>query len=644
MLKEKELKKEKEYLNKTLDIIKSKLDNLKIDISNYDERLNEFRHYVWVDCKALMTSDDIDRQFEFSALLREQKEKEYNLDSKVIKKRKLVKSYDSPYFGKIVFNDEDIYIGSSQINKDLDIVVYDWRAPISSMFYDFGLGKGQYIVNDNRTISGNISQKRQFVIEKSKLVSAIENEQIIEDELLQEILSRETTDKMTNIINTIQKEQNQVIRNLKDKIVITEGVAGSGKTEIALHRIAYLLYHKEEYNSGNILIFSPNNTFTDYISNVLPELSEENVLCTTLSIFAKSYINQDIETYSEFLDRVHNNKIEIDEFSSDIKERLDIFINDYISKITFTNGIALNNKKYSKNELTELLNKYEKLNIMEKLNRISEYLVGNAHIKRKYLKSIRNKLITILNKSINSQDVYNKFLQENNKKPIDNFVRYEHITPYLYTIFSLNDYPESGGIKHIVIDEAQDYSLFQIYLLKKIFIGSSFTILGDINQNLNPYLNYKSLKDYSKEFTKSSYYKLDKAYRSTKNIMDYASKILNISINCFRHNGNEIIERKIDNNIKTTIIKDVKSFNDKRAAIVTSSREESEYLYNLLKEELNVSSPIMDTNNTNIIILPVYIAKGLEFDSVIVYDSNTFSKRLLYVAVTRAQNNLIIYK
>ena len=157
----------------------------------------------------------------------------------------------------------------------MDIVVYDWRAPISSMFYDFGLGKGQYIVNDNRTISGNISQKRQFVIEKSKLVSAIENEQIIEDELLQEILSRETTDKMTNIINTIQKEQNQVIRNLKDKIVITEGVAGSGKTEIALHRIAYLLYHKEEYNSGNILIFSPNNTFTDYISNVLPELSAE---------------------------------------------------------------------------------------------------------------------------------------------------------------------------------------------------------------------------------------------------------------------------------------------------------------------------------------------------------------------------------
>ena len=526
----------------------------------------------------------------------------------------------------------------------MDIIVYDWRAPISSMFYDFGIGKGQYIINDNRIISGIITQKRQFVIEKSELVSVIENEQVIEDELLQEILSKESNDKMSNIINTIQKEQNQVIRNLKDKIVITEGVAGSGKTEIALHRIAYLLYHNKDYNSGNILILSPNNTFTDYISNVLPELSEENVLCTTITLFAKRYINIDIETYSEFLDRVHNKKIEIDEFAPNIKERLDSFINDYISKITFTNGLALNNKKYSKSELTELLNKYNRFNIMERLNRITEYILGNAHIKKKYYTTIRDKLITILSKSITPLDVYNEFLQKNNKVLISNYVNYEHITPYLYTIFSLNDYPENSGIKHVVIDEAQDYSLFQIYLLKKIFVGSSFTILGDINQNLNPYLNYKSLKDYSKEFTKSNYYKLDKSYRSTKNIMDYASKILNININCFRHNGNEIIERKIDNNIKNTIIKDVKSFNGKRAAIVTSSREESEYLYNLLKEELDVSSPIMDTNNTNIIILPVYIAKGLEFDSVIVYNYNTFSKRLLYVAVTRAQNNLIIYK
>ena len=642
MLSNQELKKEEQNLTYTLDIIKTKLDELKIDIKNYNEKLQEFRNYVWVDCKALATSLDFDRRLEFASLLGEQQQQEYHFDSKIKTKNKLVKSYKSPYFGKIIFNNDNIYIGSSQINDDLEIIVYDWRAPVSSMFYDFGIGNAKYIVN-GKIINGNITQKRQFVIEDSKLISAIENEQNIDDELLQEILSKESTDKMTNIINTIQKEQNQVIRNLKDNIVITEGVAGSGKTEIALHRIAYLLYHKEKYNSGNILILSPNNIFSEYISNVLPELSEENVLCTTISLFANKYIDKEIESYTSFLDRIYNTKIDVKEFDESYKNDLDLFLDNYSKNLSFTKSISLNDKKLTKDELNELLSKYKYLNIIERLNRITDYIIGKTHLKKKYYNIIRSKLILILNKTIDPISIYNEFLKENNKTTIDSIVYYEHITPLLYTIFYINDYPENDNIKHVVIDEAQDYSIFQIYLFKKIFINASFTILGDINQNLNPYISFNSLNDFSKIFPKTSYYKLEKAYRSSKNIMDYASSILNIKINCFRHEGTKVLEKTINENLKEELITYLKNQN-KRTAILTKSKKESSYIYKLLSDNIDVSSPLFDNKNTNYIILPVYLAKGLEFDTVIIYNANLFSKKLLYVAVTRAQNNLIIYK
>ena len=574
-------------------------------------------------------------------MLNNQIQKEKSYYEKYKRNSKLLKSYNNPYFGKIIFNNKDIYIGSSQINNDLDILVYDWRAPISTLFYDFGLGKASYKVNEEK-ISGDITQKRQFQIEDKKFKSIIENEQNIDDEMLQEMLSKESNDKMSNIINTIQKEQNQVIRNLEDDVIITEGVAGSGKTEIALHHIAYLLYHNN-YNSNNVLILSPNNIFTSYISNVLPELSEENVLSTTYAAFAQKYINQEIESYSDFLDRVHNNKFNIDEFDDNYKERLDKFLTNYTSDIRFINSMSLNKIKIDKADLNKFLDKYKKLPFMESINRISEYVIGSVHLKSKYNDVIKENLLKMINKNVDPLYVYNEFLKENNKDVIENFVNFEHITPYLYTIFYINDYPENNLIKHIVIDEAQDYSKFQLYLLKKIFIGASFTILGDSNQNLNPFINYSSLKEYLDVFESGKYYKLSKAYRSSKNIMDYATKLLDIKIDSFRHEGSEVIE-KASSDLKKDLIKDIESINGKRMAIITRNKKESEYIYNLLSDSVDVSSPLFDNKKTKILVIPVYIAKGLEFDSVIVYNSNKYTNNLLYVASTRAQNNLIIYK
>ncbi len=642
MLKKEEVLKEELVLNDNLSLIKSKLDELKIDINSKQSELNVFRDYVWNDCKALRTSDDLNSRLEFDFLLEQQLKKEYIYNEKNILKRKLIKSYNSPYFGKIIFNNKDYYIGSAQINDDTDIRIYDWRAPISSIFYDYGLGSASYKFKDT-IYRGNVTQKRQFVIENTKLKSVIENEQNIDDELLQDILSKESSDKMNSIINTIQSEQNQVIRNLSDNVLITEGVAGSGKTEIALHRIAYLLYHKKEYSSNNVLILSPNNIFSDYISNVLPSLNEENVLCTTFSYFAHKYINKETESYSNYLDRVYNSNIKLNEFDDNYKDLLDNYLNEYINSISFIKGVVINDIRFSKDDLNTLLNKYNKLCFIERINRISEYLIGACKIKRKYIRMVSNKLLTLLNKSIDAIDIYNGFLELNNKKTIKVVVNFEYLTPLLYITFCINDYPSDINIKHIVIDEAQDYSKFQLFLLKKIFVGSSFTILGDSNQNLNPFIHYKSLEEYKDVFSDGCYVKLDKAYRSVKSIMDYATNLIGIKVNCFRNKGNDVIIKE-SSNLKKDLINDIKSINNKRMAIITNNKEDCKYIYELLSDSVDVSSPLFDDNNSKIFVLPLYLAKGLEFDSVIVYNASKYSNNLLYVAATRAQNNLIIYK
>jgi DNA helicase-2/ATP-dependent DNA helicase PcrA len=638
MLKKEEVLKEELVLNDNLSLIKSKLDELKIDINSKQSELNVFRDYVWNDCKALRTSDDLNSRLEFDFLLEQQLKKEYIYNEKNILKRKLIKSYNSPYFGKIIFNNKDYYIGSAQINDDTDIRIYDWRAPISSIFYDYGLGSASYKFKDT-IYRGNVTQKRQFVIENTKLKSVIENEQNIDDELLQDILSKESSDKMNSIINTIQSEQNQVIRNLSDNVLITEGVAGSGKTEIALHRIAYLLYHKEEFSNNNVLILSPNDVFTKYISNVLPELSEDNVLSTTYNSFARTYLKLECENYSDFLDRVYNKKMDIDEFKEEYIDKVKEFVGNYADSIRFKNSISINNIKFTKDELNNILVMYKKYIFMERINLITEYIIDKTKLKREYYDKIRDSLVTMLDKSIDVVAVYNEYLKINNKELISDYINYEHITPMLNIVFYINDYPENLNIKHIVIDEAQDYSFSQIELLKNIFPACSFTILGDINQNLNPYVNYNSLEDYLKIFNGGSYYKLSKAYRSTKNIMDYASKILNINIDSFRSEGS-----KVEVKTRDSLVEDVKKLSNKRLGIITYTKSECEEVYNKLKDVIEVNSPLINGKTNGVVILPLYIAKGLEFDGVIIYDSFKLSDKQLYVGVTRAQNNLIIYK
>src|SRR4030095_4642467 len=192
----------------------------------------------------------------------------------------LSKARKSPFLGRLDFEDElgdreRLYIGLMQIDEENQFYVYDWRAPISSMFYDFGLGAASYEAPFGK-INGTITRRRQFKIVDSVMTRCFDTDLTVADDYLQEVLSHSSSEKMKHIVTTIQHEQNTIIRNIQDKFLIVQGVAGSGKTSVALHRVAYLLYKDKNLHAGNVIVFSPNKVFTEYISDVLPDLGEEN--------------------------------------------------------------------------------------------------------------------------------------------------------------------------------------------------------------------------------------------------------------------------------------------------------------------------------------------------------------------------------
>ena len=366
------LKEEEKYLTKVKKVAKTLIDEIDVKITKEKQEIFELKKYIWNDCKSLS-------ELEYGNLLNDTDAKVEITNEKIKKVFKYEKILDKAYFGRIDFKLPDetinVYIGLYGLNNENENYIFDWRAPISSLFYDYTMGKAGYEAPMGMVV-GEITLRRQYKIEKGKLKRIVENDINIDDEVLQEVLSSHSTDKMKNIVTTIQKEQNQIIRNTKDKYLIVQGIAGSGKTSVALHRIAYLLYKEKGLTSNNILIFSPNNVFSEYISDVLPELGEENVLNTTFNDIVKTYLKKykKIETFSEFLKRKY------DELSNGnmikniyTKEELDEYLENYLKKHIFKSGITLNGFYLNHFELNELLMvKYKKLPFTERIEKIAE--------------------------------------------------------------------------------------------------------------------------------------------------------------------------------------------------------------------------------------------------------------------------------
>lgn len=679
-LSEKEIKNEKNYLDYTLKIIRGQISELGQQLYEKQEKIMEFKKFIW-NSKADMDPTEMKTMINASDL-------EVALASyKSNHMQKLYKVQSKPYFGSITFkennqnNQDKIYIGITHVEDEENekYLVHDWRAPICSMFYDYELGKASYLAPEGM-ITGEITNKRQFTIKDGKLIRVFDNNINIDDELLQEALTEESNDKMKNIVNTIQQEQNAIIRNVTDKNLIVQGIAGSGKTSVALHRIAFLLYKIENLSSNNVLIFSPNQVFTEYISNVLPELGEANTMQTTLSDFLSSNLEEykTVESFTSFVERYYKYQETNKEWvkykqSDEIITHINSFAQNILEKAAFENDIITHDFEITKETLNYLLkNRYERILLKERLDAIAEKMCRDfyegKHTKKSVILSLLKKSLNI---KLNYKELYkgffnSQFFVENTtfnltEKEIKDAVgkrniKYEDACIVLYLKGLFEGFSYRGLIKEVVIDEAQDYSKLEYILIRKIFKKSNFTILGDINQTINPYYKYENLEELSKIFDNGTIYlELNKTYRSTPEIIEHTNKILNLKhVSAIRReNQRPVLFRDNILDLKTSLLKDINLLKKEHfsVAIITKDDSESEKVYELLKndvKDINILNSNTKNFNKKMVIIPSYIAKGLEFDSVIIYTEKENSykqdeKYLYYVACTRAQHQLIIY-
>ena len=659
---------EKKRLDKVVEIVRNHISSLGSKLIDDEKKQLEFKKFIWD------SHTDMDPQ-ELATMMSDNDVEISILMSKGAYLQKLYRIQNKPYFGRIVFDSDedgvqDIYIGITHVEENLKYYVHDWRSPICSLFYDYELGDASYEAPSG-IINGNILKKRQYMIEDAKLLHIFDNEINIDDELLQEVLASESSDKMKNIVNTIQKEQNKIIRNVDDKNLIVQGIAGSGKTSVALHRIAFLLYKIEELNSNNILILSPNQVFSKYISNVLPELGEENTKETSLHLFLTTYLKEfkSIESFTSFIERYYQNKdrINFDLICYKLSDNIGVDINNYINcvikNIYFKDDIITREFTLTRDELNDLLkNRYTHFTLIEKIEHIS-IKICDWYFNGKYSKKskIRKLLLDNLSIKINYIDIYNNFFSSKYSKYKDGIqiknkkiINYEDATIFIYMKSLLEGIDYNTDIREVVIDEAQDYTKIQYELLFKIFRNANYTILGDINQTINPYYKYDSLDIIRNMLPRARYLELSKTYRSSEEIIEFTNKILGIShVSAIRRGTKQeiVVRNNLDNEIDY-LVKDINNLKKKykSIAVITKTDNETNYLYNNLKDKIDITviDKGSDEYSRNLIVIPSYMAKGLEFDAVIIYTNkdNYYTeseKYLYYVACTRAQHQLIVY-
>jgi DNA helicase-2/ATP-dependent DNA helicase PcrA len=652
--------------------------------------------------------------------------------------RKLEEKYERmllvPYFARMDFVEkgeekaEKCYIGiSNLINDNFDFLVYDWRAPISSMFYDYEIEEANYKCPEG-TVEGKLTLKRQYKINNGKMKYMFDSNLKIDDEVLQDILSKSTDSKMKTIVTTIQREQNKVIRNEEYKNLIVQGPAGSGKTSVALHRIAYLLYkHRDKIRPQNIVIFSPNDIFNDYISNVLPQLGEENMFQTTFKEYMHKTIGSELkkENYCEMMEYILASRKEDDyqKRISNIKFKSSMEFIDilkqyvaYVEKldrnfldINFRDNLIISSKDLEelffkdyvqlplkrrlrkiRERILFLLEPYEKHQIEEVADELKDSgsYIDKAEIIEHSTAMVKEELKDIyyeINRmtEFDLVDIYKNlfenlefFLSSSNteydEKKIGEIksytleklkvrkLNYEDQPPILYLKGAFGDLPKTSEIKYVIIDEAQDYSPLQYEIFYQLFNHANMTILGDLHQSINPFMNVGDYNNISHIFPKENtcIINLTKSYRSTMEITKFSRGLLNkeIGVECVERSGDEplILGFLDEEAIKEKLLEDIKIYKEKgykSIGIITRTVKEAKEVHNFLKDKIPVKAIMKDDDEyvSDTLVIPAYLAKGLEFDVVFIYNAGDENysceeeRLLLYTACTRALHVLCIY-
>ena len=667
-----------QFLKKVTESLQQKIEELDMDLSAGQQEIKNMHEYYWENYTEMdeYGYENYDNQ---QALLHQA----HANQEKLLKRQRLTKMLDSPFFGRVDFRYEDeeeaetfyIGIGNFAPNAGMRPLIYDWRAPVSGLFYDYDKGPAAYDAPAGR-MKGEVTSKWQYKIQNGRMIYGFESDTKIDDEILKQELGSGGDVQLKNIVRTIQKEQNAIIRNTKDRILAIQGAAGSGKTSVALHRIAYLLYHdRENLKAANILILSPNNVFSDYISHILPELGEEHIQEMSFDLFAYKELKEvanDCEDRYDYLEK--KMKFQDSEWEIRFKEKQSAsFIGQLEGFLAMLEEDLVNIRSFTfkgfhktEEEIIHLFYfKFQTVPLLARMDAVMEYLIDEYETLRG--KNISEEDMEALRETFQKMyvttdlyEIYGWLLKDCGYSELSNAeyerrkLEYEDVFPMLYLKYRLKGSRKHKNIKHLVIDEMQDYSYLQYSILSMLF-HCRMTILGDRAQTMD-----SEGQDVTKFLPKIFGRKIrkivmNKSYRNTLEIADYAERIRGgEGLELFQRHGKEVeefhglsMEEMLEN-----IEKQVKSSNAQyeTAAVITMNESDAYDIYRLLKNrQLPVSYMDRDTSvfKKGMTVTTFYLAKGLEFDQVFAVpgrETNPLYKQAKYISATRALHELYVYE
>lgn len=719
-----------------VDIRKQFWDDVTVNIGHEDDALET--HYSLRQQAELLTEREISHRLLFDQL------------------KRMKRLLPSPYFGRIDFREdglqaEPVYIGIASFldQSEEHFLIYDWRTPIASLYYDYPPGPAMY-ETPGGTVRGEMELKRQFVIRDGRIRFMFDTGVTIGDDLLQEVLSQGSDAQMKTIVATIQREQNRIIRNDKSRLLIVQGAAGSGKTSAALQRVAYLLYrHRETLKADQMVLFSPNPMFNSYVSTVLPELGEENMQQTTFQEYlehrlGKSYRLEDpfeqieyilsagaepgydarvsgirfkasnaflhcIQRYKELLQRegMLFRSIRFRDRTLISKQQMAAQFYSYDPSIRLANRVALM-QEWLRKALRELEKEEWKAGwVQDEMDYLDkdEYQASYHRMRRRQ----RGKDATF-NDGLQEEDVLRRMIVEEHFKPLRARIRrlrfvdltglyaqlferrelfaslhegeipprwddicaftldklsrkelsYEDATPFLYLKELVEGFQTNTTIRYVLIDEAQDFSAFQFEFIKRLFPRSRMTVLGDFNQAIFAHATTLSGSTplsglYGEAETEQIV--LTRSYRSTREIVEFTSAMLpdSAAIEPFDRGGLKPVVTRLAAAARPAHlarrIRELTADGYASIAVICKTAAESEAAYEALKGSLEARLITKEAASfaKGVVVIPTYLAKGVEFDAVFIYDASrqTYAleseRKLFYTACTRAMHRLYLY-
>ncbi len=685
-----------DYLNYVTDQLRDKIQEIDQTISDVQKDIAEMNDYYWENYTEMdqYGYENYDNQ---QALF-----SQVNASQEHQKRRSLWrKMLDSPFFGSVDFvydgeeEAETFYIGIGNFARKRGSVplIYDWRAPVSGLFYDYDKGAASYEAPAGE-LKGEILSKRQYKIRGGKMVYEFESDMKIDDDVLKRELGANSDTQLKNIVRTIQREQNTIIRNTKDKILIIQGAAGSGKTSIALHRIAYLLYHdRGRLQSSNILILSPNSVFSDYISHILPELGEENIQEMSFDLFAYHQLRKiakdcedrwnQVEKQIERVRRENSGSTcntcpegKTQGVSDDVRYRwkqskeyvaaAEGFLVELEDRLVDFKDLKIENMvKKAEDILHMFYFRFQNIPLLSRMDAVMEYFVdeyetlSGRNIPDEEMESIKERFRSMyVTRDI--YEIYNWLLEEYGWERLkelpweERILAYEDVYPLLYLKYRLLTVPDQRGIRHLVIDEMQDYSYLQYVILERMF-SCNMTILGDRAQTVDDHMQDVLTflpKILGKKVRKIE---LNRSYRNTYEIAEYANRIAGIQgIEYMKRHGKAVEEIACISReeIVSHILEKVNLGEDgfETAAVLVMTEQEARRFYEVLREKRKDTSYIdrdSEKFRKGITVTTYYMAKGLEFDQVFVVGrepENPFFRQFLYICATRALHELYVLR